>query len=28
VLGEPLGTMVVDERRLSREVEPDETPPI
>ncbi len=26
VLGEPLGTMVVEERRLSRDVEPDETP--
>ncbi len=26
VLGEPLGTMVVEERRLSREVEPDEPP--
>jgi uridylate kinase len=26
VLGEPLGTMVVEERRLAREVEPDETP--
>jgi uridylate kinase len=28
VLGEPLGTMVVEERRLAREVEPDETPPL
>jgi uridylate kinase len=26
VLGEPLGTMVVEERRLAREVEPDEPP--
>jgi uridylate kinase len=26
VLGEPLGTMVVEDRRLAREVEPDETP--
>jgi uridylate kinase len=26
VLGEPLGTMVVEERRVAREAEPDETP--
>ena len=28
VLGEPLGTMVLEERRSARDVEPDETPPL